>query len=74
MSYETRYGAHIRSKSDAAASTPEAINARARLGAAMLKARRDVANKFPVITAENAHSVSSYQAERIEFWRREFEA
>jgi len=74
MSYETRYAAHMRQKSDAAASTPEAEAARLRLQEALTRACSDTVARFPTWTPDDVDAVLEYQAERIEHWRRELNA
>ena len=74
MSYETRYAAAMRQRSDAAASTPEAAAARLKLRDALDRARADVLVRFPEFTAENASDALEYQQERIVYWRQEMGA
>ena len=70
MSYETRYAAAMRQRADAAASTPEAAEARLRLHDAMRRARADVAARFSTASEE----AFEYQQERIAYWRKELNA
>ena len=70
MSYETRYAAAMRQRSDAAASTPEAAAARAKLQDALSRARADVAARFATPT----EAAFEYLNERIEHWRKELRA
>lgn len=72
MSYETRYRAMMDAKREHRRNSPEAAEARYWLQRAMDRVRQDVAYKYPVITSENASEALEYQAERIEFWRKEF--
>lgn len=74
MSYETRYAAMVRQRSDNHASSPEAEAARLLVQQAMSKARADWKAKYPEITAENAEEALEYQGERIDFWRKELNA
>jgi hypothetical protein len=74
VSYETRYAAMVRQRSDNHASSPEAAAARSRLRQAMDKARADWKAKYPEITAENIEEALEYQGERIDFWRKALNA
>ena len=70
MSYETRYAAAMRQRSDAAASTPEAEAARHALQDALDRARADVAARYLEPTAD----AFEYLNERIAHWRKELRA
>lgn len=74
MSYETRYAASMRQRSDAAASTPEAAAARLKLQDALNRVKADVTAKYPTITAENFDAATEYQRDRITYWRKELQA
>jgi hypothetical protein len=74
MSYETRYSAAMRQRSDAASSTPEAAAARSKLQDALDRAQADVDARFPVLTDSVYEEAFDYQGERIAYWRKELGA
>lgn len=74
MSYETRYAAMIRQRSDWYASSPESAVARVRLQEAMALARADVQHAYPVITPDNFAAAAEYQQERIDHHRQAMSA
>jgi hypothetical protein len=74
VSYETRYAAAMRQRSDAASSTPEAAAARAKLQDALSRARADAKAEYPTLTAENVEAAVDYQERRIHYWRKELGA
>jgi hypothetical protein len=74
MSYETRYAAAMRQRSDAAASTPEAEAARAKLQDALSRARADAKAEYTELAADNIEAALDYQERRIAYWRKELGA
>lgn len=69
LSYETRYAAMMRQRSDAAASTPEAAKARQGLQDALARARADCMARYPTRAPDDAGPAMDYLNERIMYWR-----
>lgn len=74
MSFESRYAAAMRARSDRAASTPEAAAARLRRQDALSRAREDFHRAYPRVTVENIDAAARYQQARIAYWCQELNA